>query len=117
MRNNFIKQKPFLANFKNRWNLVLRYDAELGLLIDDEDELSSENDSSAISDETASIALACLESLINTYEQKASSRRTSTSDVTSVTTTSKMKLPKLQLARCTGSYTELTSLLDFLEHP
>ena len=37
-----------LANLKNRCNLVHRYDAEIELLIDDEDELSSAIDSSAI---------------------------------------------------------------------
>ena len=104
--------EALLANLKNRWNLVHRYDAEIELLIDDEDELSSEIDSSALFDERASIALARLESLINTYKQKALSRRTSTSDVTSGTTTSKMKLPKLQLPSFTGSYTEWTSFID-----
>ena len=85
------------ANLKNRWNLVHRYDAEIELLIDDEDDLSSEIDSSALFDEKASIAIVRLESLINTYKQKALLRRTSTSEVTSGTTTSKMKLLKLQL--------------------
>ena len=40
-----------LANLKNLWNLVHRYDAEIEHLIDDEDELSSEIDSRAIFDE------------------------------------------------------------------
>ena len=74
--------------------------------------MSSEIDSSALFDEKASIAIARLESRINTYKQKALSRRTSTSDVTSGTTTSKMKLPKLQLPSFTGSYTEWTSIVD-----
>ena len=101
-----------LANLKNRCNLVHRYDAEIELLIDDEDELSSAIDSSAIFDEKASIAIDRLESIINTYKQKALSRRTSTSDVTASTTTNKMKLPKLQLPSFTGSYTEWTSFID-----
>ena len=62
--------EALLANLKNRWNLVHRYDAEIELLIDDEDELSSEIDSSALFDEKASIAIARLESLIITYKQK-----------------------------------------------
>ena len=83
------------------------------LLIDDEDELSSEIDSSAIFDEKASIASARLESLINTYNQKTLSRRTSTSEVTAGTTTTiKMKLPKLHLKSFTGSYTEWISFID-----
>ena len=40
------------------------------------------------------------------------SRRTSTFGGTSGTTTSKMKLPKLQLPNFTGSYTEWTSFMD-----
>ena len=54
--------EALLANLKNRWNLVHRYDAEIELLLDDEDELSSEIDSSALFDEKASIAIARLES-------------------------------------------------------
>ena len=100
--------EALLAILRNRWNLVPRYDAEIELLIDNEDELSSEIDSSATFDEKASIAIARLESLNNTYtnKQKSLSRRTSTSVVTSGITTSKMKLPKLQLPKFTGSYTE-----------
>ena len=36
--------EALLANLKNLWNLLHRYDAEIELLIDDEDELSSEID-------------------------------------------------------------------------
>ena len=74
--------------------------------------MSSEIDSSAIFEEKASIAIIRLDSLINTYKQKALSQRTSTSGVTSGTATSKMKLPKLQLASFTGCYTEWTSFID-----
>ena len=101
------KAEALLANLKNRWNLVPRYNAEIELLINNEDELSSEIDSSATFDEKSSIAIARLESLNNTYEQKALSHRTSTSVVTSGITTSKMKLPRLQLSKFTGSYNGL----------
>ena len=106
--------EALLANFKNRWNLVHRYDAGIELLIDDEDELSSEIDSSAIFDKKGSFFLiARLESLIKTYKRKALS--TLTSDVISGTTTSKMKLPKLQLPNFTGSYNKCTSFVDLFK--
>ena len=81
-------------------------------MIDDEDEFSTEIDSSTTFDEKASIAIVHLESLIITYEQKASSRKSSIFEVTSGTTTIKMKLSKLQLLSFTGSYTEWTSFID-----
>ena len=98
-----------LPNLKHRCNFVHRYDAEIELLIDGEDELSSEIDSSAIIDGKASIAIARLESLNNTYKQKALSRRTSISDVTEGTTTSKLKLPKLQ-----AKFYRLLQGMDFI---
>ena len=63
--------EALLASIKNRWKIVHRYNAEIKLLIDDEDELSSELDSNAIFDEKASIAIAGLESLTYTFKQKA----------------------------------------------
>ena len=82
-----------LIIIKSQWNLVHRYDAEIEFLIDDKDELSTVFDSNGTFDGKTSFAIARLESLIITCKQKTSSRRTSTFEVTSGITTSKVKLP------------------------
>ena len=67
MRNKFFEAEAFSANLQNPWNSVLQYDAEIELLIEDEDDLSAENESNGTFDEKASIPMVRSESLKNTY--------------------------------------------------
>ena len=83
----------------------LRYEIEL--LVEYEDDLRAETEADATFDENASVCHARLESLINTYRPKETTRRSSNLRGPAATTTSKMKLPKMQQPSFTGSYTAI----------
>ena len=86
-----------------------KFDAEIELLIEDEDELANELEQQTEFHVSASVTIARLSALIENYkkERDRPPREFSTEPSSSNSaTSSRMKLPKLQLPTFTGSYTD-----------
>ena len=99
-----------LSTLKSKSQIVHRYDAEIELLIEDENELATEIETNLF-DEKVSVAIARFEALIATYKKGMAATPSSSNSGS----TSKMRRPKVQIPSFTGLYTEWTSLIDLFK--
>ena len=79
--------------------------------MEDENELATGIETNLLFDEKVSVAIARCEALIATYKKGMAATPSSSNSVS----TSKMRLPKLQLPSFTGLYTEWTSFIDLFK--
>ena len=107
-QDRLVEAEGLLATLQNKSQIVNRYDAEIELLIEDENDLAIEVEANTVFDEKSIIAIARCEDLIANYKKSPiiSSSEAHTSS------TSKLRLPKLQLPSFTGLYTEWMSFID-----
>ena len=96
-REQLCETEVVLSTLKTQGNLVHHYNAEVDLLIEDGDFLRAEIEANAAFDKNACTSIARLQLLIKTYRQKRMSRRFLTLGGPLATTTSRIKLPNLQL--------------------
>ena len=90
--------EALLAMLQNKSLVVNRWDAEIALLIENEDELAAEMDGANEFEHKVSITIARLEGLLNNYKQQVNHQPRNSNEATnSVGSSSKLKLPKLQL--------------------
>ena len=90
------------------------YDIEIELPLDDDDQLSQDIELSTKFHYNASVTVARLSTLIDSYKRASEATENSprTSTIDGSRNSSKLKLPKLQLLSFTGSYTDWMSFAD-----
>ena len=91
-----------LSTLKNKSHFLHRYDAEIELFIEDENKLATEIETKMLFDEKVSVANARCEALIANYKTNMAATPSSSNSAS----TSKLRLPKLQLPSFNGLYTE-----------
>ena len=115
--NQLVEAEALLKTLQTKIQVIHRYDAEIELLLDDDDQLSQDMELSTQFHHNASVTVARLSALIDTYKRQSeatvNSPRTSTNDGSQ--NSSKLKLPKLQLPSFTGSYTDWMSFADLFK--
>ena len=115
--NQLVEAEALLKTLQDKIQVIHRYDAEIELLIEDDDQLTQDMEVSSQFHHNACVTVARLSALIDNHkkarEVTRSSSRPSASDSTQ--STSKLKLPKLQLPTFTGSYTEWMSFADLFK--
>ena len=90
-----------------------RWDTEIQLEIEDEAELEADTQASTTFDVSSGITIARLTALIDNYKKRTAARTNSSPQSSySPSSTSSLKLPKLQLPSFSGSYTEWNSFRD-----
>ena len=107
-QDQLFEAEGLLSTLKSKSQIVHRYDAEIELLIEDENELATEIETNLLFDEKVSVAIARCEALIANYKKNM----TVTPSLPNSVSSSKMRLPKLQLPSFTGLYTEWMSFID-----
>ena len=110
--------EALLKTLQDRIAMIHKLDGEIELLIEDEDELANEREQQTEFHVSASVTIARLSALIENYkkERDRPPREFSTDPSSSNSaTSSRMKLPKLQLPTFTGSYTDWMSLFDLFK--
>ena len=70
-QDRLVEAEGLLATLKNKSQIVNRYDAEIELLIEDENDLAIEVEANTLFDEKISIAIARCEALIANYKKKS----------------------------------------------
>ena len=93
---------------KGKSQIAHRYDAKIEPLIEDENELVTEIETSLLFDEKVGVASARCEALIANYKKNMVATPSSSNSVS----TSKMRLAQLQVPVFTGLYTEWISIVD-----
>ena len=104
--------QALLSTLKNKSSDIHRWDHEIELLIEDENELLAEMETTTDFDHNASITVARLSALISNYHKSLESINNPPRYESSGRNTSKLKLPKLELPTFTGSYTDWMSFID-----
>ena len=106
-----------LKTLQDRIAMIHKFDAEIELLIDGDD-LANELEQQTEFHVSASVTIARLSALIENYkkERDRPPREFSTdSSPSSSVTSSRLKLPKLQLPTFTGSYTDWMGFFDLFK--
>ena len=101
-----VQGEALLKTLRDRIAMIHKFDAEIELLIEDEDELANELEQQTEFHVSASVSIVRLSALIENYkkERDRPPREFSTDPFSSNSaTSSRMKLPKLQLTTFTGS--------------
>ena len=99
--------EALLKTLQDRIAMIHKFDAQIELLIEDEDDLANELEQQTEFHVSASGTIARLSALIENYKKERDRplREFSTdSSPSSSATSSRLKLPKLQLPTLTGSY-------------
>ena len=111
--------EALLKTLQVRIAMIHKLDAEIELLIEDEDDLANEMEQQTEFHVSASVTIARLSALIENYkkERDRPPREFSTDSSSSSATSSRLKLPKLQLPTFTGSYTDWMSFFDLFKAP
>ena len=97
---------------------MIKFDAEIELLIEDEDDLANELAQQTEFHVSASVTIAGLSALIENYKNECDRLPRGFSTVSSPSssaTSSRMKLRELQLPAFTGSYTDWMSFFDLFK--
>ena len=106
--NQLVEAEALLQTLQDKIQVIHLYDAEIELLLDDDDQLSHDVELLIQFHHIASVTVARLSALIDNYkiqsEATVNSPRTSTNDGSQ--NSSELKLPKLQRPSFTGSYTD-----------
>ena len=107
--------EALLKTLQDRIAMIHKFDAEIELLIKNEDELASELEQQTEFHVSASLTIARLSSLIENYKKRDRPPHEFSTDPSSSNsaTSSRMKLPKLQLPAFTGSYTDWMSFSTY----
>ena len=101
--------EALLSSLKSKVQDIHRWDTEIQLGIDDENELDTDVQAATNFEMDSSITIARLTALIDNYKrQPLPSRRSSSPTVPG----SRLRLPKLELPSFSGSYTDWTSFQD-----
>ena len=102
---------PFLSSLKRKLQDILRWDTEIQLKIEYEEDLGADVEAST-NFETTTSTIARLTASVDHYKKPAVALTGSTSRRCSSTARSSIRLPKLQLPSFTGLYTEWSSFRD-----
>ena len=116
--NQLVEAEALLKTLQDKIQVIHRYDAEIELLLDYDDQVSQDMELSTQFHHNASVTVARLSALIDNYKRQSEVTVNSPPYIYKrwePENSSKLKLPKLQLPSFTGSYTDWMSFADLFK--
>ena len=108
--------EALFSTLQNKYKTILRWDAEIELKIEDDAKLAQEQEAFSDYETRMNIAMARLSALIDNIKTQLKAGLTATASTSSsLTTTGRMRLPKLQMLTFTGAYTDWVSFSDLFQ--
>ena len=104
--------EALFSTLQNKYKTILRWDAEIELKIEDDAKLEAFSDYET----RMNIAMARLSALIDNIKTQLKAGLTATASTSSsLPTTGRMRLPKLQMPTFTGAFTDWVSFSDLFQ--
>ena len=110
--------EALLETLQDSIAMIHKFDADIELMTEDEDELANELEPQTEFHVSASVTIASLTALIENYQKerdRPAREFPKDPSLSSSATSNRLKLPKLQLPTFTGSYTDWMSFFDLFK--